>query len=74
VKKVTNSSSYPKLTINTFACALFPSCKVIKDQEIEPGIVYMLLIPALGRQRQEDPCGLGAILVYVISSRTARAK
>ena len=33
----------------------------------------MLLIPALGRQRQEDPCEFEASLVCRESSRTARA-
>ena len=33
----------------------------------------MLLIPALGRQRQADLCEFEAILVYRVSSRTARA-
>ena len=31
------------------------------------------LIPALGRQRQEDLCEFEASLVYRVSSRTARA-
>jgi hypothetical protein len=33
----------------------------------------MLLIPALGRQRQVDFCKFKASLVYIINSRTARA-
>ena len=33
----------------------------------------MLLIPALGRQKQENLCEFEASLVYRVSSRTARA-
>ena len=33
----------------------------------------MLLIPGLGRQRQEDLCEVKANLVYKVSSRTAKA-
>ena len=33
----------------------------------------MLLIPALGRQRQADLCEFKASIVYKVSSRTARA-
>jgi hypothetical protein len=31
------------------------------------------VVPALGRQRQADPCEFRASLVYTVSSRTARA-
>ena len=33
----------------------------------------MFLIPALGRQRQVDVCQFKASLVYIMSSRTAKA-
>jgi hypothetical protein len=35
--------------------------------------VYTPLLPVLGRQRQEDLCEFEASLVYIMSSRTARA-
>jgi hypothetical protein len=33
---------------------------------------FRLVIPALGKQRQEDLCELKAILLSLVSSRTAR--
>ena len=36
-------------------------------------LVAQALIPALGRLRQEDLCEFKASLVYIVSSKTARA-
>jgi hypothetical protein len=33
---------------------------------------HLPLIPALGRQRQEDLCKFQASLIYIVSFRTAR--
>ena len=43
------------------------------NQNQTAGWWFMLLIPALGRQRQEDLCQFEANLVYKVSSRTAGA-
>ena len=44
----------------------------IKDKDLAQVWWHTPLLPALGRQRQEDLCELEASLVYKESSRTAR--
>ena len=57
------SCDYPHQTLLRSRLLLFPC---------ERGMEAHVLIPALGKQRQEDLCEFEVSLVFIVSSRPAR--